>query len=123
MADLSRYEIHTDVKYQSLVPFDVAAFAKQHEPWFNQTLVKVNESVVRLGILEGDFHWHKHEREDEFFFVLEGRLHIDVEGRDSVTLEPHHGFTVPRNVMHRPRAEGRTVVLMVEPVEVVPTGD
>jgi mannose-6-phosphate isomerase-like protein (cupin superfamily) len=79
--------------------------------------------VARLGILEGDFHWHRHEAEDELFVVLEGRLLIDLEGERTVTLEPHQGFVVPRGVVHRTRAPVRTAVLMVEPAGVVPTGD
>ena len=117
------YDIRLDDKFGQLREFDLAAFAAEHEPWFNQTLTTVNESVVRLGVLEGEFHWHRHEREDEFFFVLEGRLEIEIEGREPAVLEPQQGITIPRNVMHRPIAHGRTVVLMVEPGGVVPTGD
>jgi mannose-6-phosphate isomerase-like protein (cupin superfamily) len=78
---------------------------------------------VRLGVIEGDFHWHKHDEQDEFFLVLEGRLLIDVEDRGTVTLDPHQGYTVPRGVMHCTRAPARTVILMVESAGVVPTGD
>ena len=117
------YRFNLDDKYGQLALVDVPAEIAAHEPWFNQTLTTVNDSVVRLGILEGDFHWHKHEAEDEFFLVLEGTLAIDVEGRETVTLGPHQGFTVPRGVRHRPRALERTAVLMVEPATVVPTGD
>jgi mannose-6-phosphate isomerase-like protein (cupin superfamily) len=117
------YRFNLDDKYGQLALVDVPAEIAAHEPWFNQTLTTVNDSVVRLGILEGDFHWHKHEAEDEFFLVLEGTLAIDVEGRETVTLGPHQGFTVPRGVHHRPRALERTAVLMVEPATVVPTGD
>jgi mannose-6-phosphate isomerase-like protein (cupin superfamily) len=87
------------------------------------TLTQVNDAVVRLGVIEGDFHWHKHDDEDEFFYVVEGQLHIDVEDRDTVTLDPQQGYTVPRGVLHRPRAPVRTAILMVEPATVVPTGD
>src|SRR4030081_3154471 len=113
------YDIRLDDKYGSLTLIDLPSEIAAHEPWFNQTLTTVNDAVVRLGIIEGDFHWHKHEQEDEFFLVLEGRLLIDVEGRDTVTLDPHQGYTVPRGVMHRTRApEGRTVIVMVEPAGV-----
>jgi mannose-6-phosphate isomerase-like protein (cupin superfamily) len=120
----SDYDIHLDDKFGQSTFIDVAAEAAAHEPWFNQTLTTVNDSVVRLGVLDGEFHWHKHDVEDEFFLVLEGRLLIDIEGADTVTLDPHQGYTVPRGVVHRTRApEGRTVVLMVEPAGVQPTGD
>ena len=117
------YDIQLDVKYPHGTLIDVGAEAAAHEPWFNQTLTTVNDSVVRLGILEGDFHWHKHEAEDEFFLVLEGRLLIDLEDRDTVTLDPHQGYTVPRGIVHRTRAPRRTSILMVEPAGVQPTGD
>jgi mannose-6-phosphate isomerase-like protein (cupin superfamily) len=118
------YDINLDDKFGQSAFIDVAAYAAEHEPWFNQTLTSVNDSVVRLGVLDGDFHWHKHDVEDEFFLVLEGRLDIDIEGADTVVLRPHQGYTVPRGVVHRTRApEGRTVILMVEPAGVQPTGD
>jgi mannose-6-phosphate isomerase-like protein (cupin superfamily) len=119
----SSYEIHLDDKYGALTLIDLPAEIAAHEPWFNQTLTTVNDAVVRLGILEGDFHWHKHDREDEFFLVLDGRLLIDLRDRETVTLDRHQGYTVPRGVEHRTRAPERTAVLMVESAGVVPTGD
>jgi mannose-6-phosphate isomerase-like protein (cupin superfamily) len=83
----------------------------------------VNDSVIRLGVLDGQFHWHKHEHDDEFFLVLDGKLEIEIEGREPAVLGPRQAITIPRGVMHRPVAHGRTVVLMVEPAGVVPTGD
>jgi mannose-6-phosphate isomerase-like protein (cupin superfamily) len=117
------YDIHLDDKYGQLTVIDVAAEAAAHEPWFNQTLTSVNDAVVRLGVLEGDFHWHKHDGEDEFFLVLEGELVIELEGAETVRLQPHQGYTVPKGVMHKTSAPQRTVILMVEPAGVVPTGD
>jgi mannose-6-phosphate isomerase-like protein (cupin superfamily) len=117
------YDIRLDNKFGFLSLIDVAAEAAAHEPWFNQTLTSVNDSVVRLGVLEGDFHWHKHDDTDEFFLVLDGRLIIDLEGLDSVTLERHQGYTVPRGMVHRTRAPSRTAILMVEAAAVAPTGD
>jgi mannose-6-phosphate isomerase-like protein (cupin superfamily) len=84
--------------------------------------IAVNDSWVRLGVLEGDFHWHKHDDTDEFFLVMEGHLDIELEDR-MVNLKPGQAFTVPKGVMHCPHAPGRTVVLMVEKAGVVPTGD
>ena len=117
------YDIRIDPKFEHLQRIDIGAEAAAHEPWFNQTLTAVNDAVVRLGVIEGDFHWHKHDDEDEFFLVLAGRLIIDVEGRDSITLEPHQAYTVPRGVTHRTRAPERTTILMVEAAGVAPTGD
>ena len=117
------YDIRLDEKFRHLALIDVGAEAAAHEPWFNQTLTRVNDAVVRLGVLEGEFHWHKHELEDEFFLVLEGELVIEVEGAETVRLRPHQGYTVPRGVMHKTSAPTRTVLVMVEPAGVVPTGD
>ena len=117
------YDIHLDDKFGQSAFIDVMAEAAAHEPWFNQTLTQIDDAVVRLGIIEGDFHWHKHDDQDEFFLVLEGRLVIELEGHETVTLEPHQGYTVPRGVMHLTRAPVRTTIVMVEPAGVVPTGD
>jgi mannose-6-phosphate isomerase-like protein (cupin superfamily) len=117
------YDIRLDDKFGQLALIDVAAEAAVHEPWFNQTLTSVNAAVVRLGVLEGEFHWHSHDAEDEFFLVLEGELVIEVEGSGTVRLRPHQGYTVPRRIAHKTSAPTRTVVVMVEAAGVVPTGD
>jgi mannose-6-phosphate isomerase-like protein (cupin superfamily) len=120
------YDINLDEKYGQLTLIDITAEAAEHQPWFNQTLTHSNDAVIRLGVLEGEFHWHKHDHDDEFFLVLEGELVIEFEGGngvENVTLQPHQGFTVPKGVRHKPSATGRTVIVMVEPAGVVPTGD
>jgi mannose-6-phosphate isomerase-like protein (cupin superfamily) len=121
--DPARYDLHLDDKYGHLKLIDIPAEVAAHEPWFNQTLTTVNDAVVRLGILEGEFHWHKHDDQDEFFLVLDGQLLIDVEGSATVTLDRHQGYTVPKGIVHRTRAPRRTVVVMVESAGVRPTGD
>ncbi|HZN89028.1 MAG TPA: cupin domain-containing protein [Thermoleophilaceae bacterium] len=118
-----RYTIHLDDKYGQMALVDVAGEMAANEPWFNQTLTAVNDAVVRLGVIEGDFHWHKHDDTDEFFLVLEGELLLDIEEGETVALQPHQGFTVPRGVVHRTRAPRRTSILMVEREGVAPTGD
>lgn len=100
-----------------------AEAAAVKDEWFNQTLLAVNDSVMRLGVLEGEFHWHSHTGDDELFLVMEGRLLIDVEGHDSLDLGPGQAAVVPRGLRHRPRAPSRTVVLMVETSSIEPTGD
>ena len=92
------------------------------DQWFNQSLTLVNNSVVRLGIVEGEYHWHKHDNDDEFFFVLEGNLLIDLENH-TIELKPNQGVTIPKGVLHRPRAPIKTVMLMVETSSIQPTGD
>ena len=117
------YSTHLNILHEQLEVVDVPALvAACTDRWYNQTLCKVNDSVVRLGIVQGEYHWHKHEHDDEFFYVVEGKFLIDLEDR-TVELLPRHGFVVPRGVRHRPRAPERTVVLMVENGGIVPTGD
>lgn len=118
-----QYSIHSDVKYGPLELIDAGRLSDEcPERWWNQTLCRVNDSVARLGVFEGEFHWHKHDKEDEFFYVIEGRLLVDLEGR-TVELAPRQGVMVPRGVLHRTRAPQRTVVLMIEAATIVPTGD
>ena len=117
------YAIHLDTLFASLQLVDIQALVDGcQDGWYNQTLCRVNDCVVRLGVMQGEFHWHKHDHEDEFFYVIEGRWVIDLEGR-TVELEPRQGFTVPKGVMHRTRAPERTVILMIEGAGVMPTGD
>ena len=117
------YNINLDVKFNHQELIDVPEIVKScQEKWFNQTLTKVNESVVRLGIVEGEFHWHKHDDDDEFFYVVQGQLLIDLEGQ-TIELNPGQGVTISKGVMHRPRAPIKTVMLMVESSGITPTGD
>jgi mannose-6-phosphate isomerase-like protein (cupin superfamily) len=117
------YATHLNVYYGPLEVVDVPALiAACTDRWYNQTLCRVNDSVVRLGVLQGEYHWHKHDDQDEFFYVVEGRFLIDLEGR-TVELAPRQGFVVPKKVVHRTRAPERAVVLMVEGAGIVPTGD
>jgi mannose-6-phosphate isomerase-like protein (cupin superfamily) len=118
-----RYDIELDDKFGKMAVVDVVGEIAEHEPWFNQTLTTVNDSVVRLGVIEGDFHWHKHDDTDEFFLVLEGELLLDFQDRETVALKPHQGYTVPKGIVHRTRAPTRTAILMVEAEGVAPTGD
>ena len=123
MGTPSPYSIKLDTRYAPLELVDVQRLVDAcKESWYNQTLCRVNDCVVRLGVLQGEFHWHKHDKEDEFFYVVEGRFVIDLEGR-TVELRPRQGFTVPKGVMHRTRAPERTVILMIEGAGVKPTGD
>ena len=123
MSEKTDYNIHTDVQFEPLTRIDIPAIVDAcDDTWFNQTLTQVNDCVVRLGIIRGDFHWHHHVEEDEFFYVVDGTLFIDLKDR-TVSLGPKQGFTVPRGVEHRTRAPVGAVILMFEGSGVVPTGD
>jgi mannose-6-phosphate isomerase-like protein (cupin superfamily) len=117
------YATHLDLHYSQLELVDVPALVERvKDRWYNQTLCKVNDSVVRLGVMQGEYHWHKHDEDDEFFVVLEGTFYIDLEDR-VIELKPWQGFTVPKGVVHRTRAPERAVILMVENAGIVPTGN
>ena len=116
------YVTKLDVKFDHLELIDVPKMVSEcTDQWFNQTLTQVNDSVIRLGIVEGEYHWHKHDDDDEFFYVVSGQLLIDLEDR-TIELNPNQGVTISKGVMHRPRAPQRTVMLMVETSAIQPTG-
>ena len=123
MEKLFNYVTKLDIKFDHLERMDIPQMVKEcTDKWFNQTLTQVNDSVVRLGIVEGEYHWHKHDHDDEFFFVLEGQLLIDLEDK-TIELNPNQGVTISKGVMHRPRAPKKTVMLMVETSAIQPTGN
>ena len=123
MSEKTQYNINLDIKFQHGEIIDIpSVLASCTEKWFNQTLTQVNDSVVRIGIVEGEFHWHRHDTDDEFFFVLEGQLLIDLEDR-TIELGPNQGTTITKGIMHRPRAPQKTVMLMVETASIEPRGD
>jgi mannose-6-phosphate isomerase-like protein (cupin superfamily) len=134
------YETRLNILHGPLELIDVHAVPGADDfKWFNQTLCKVNGSVVRMAAIEGEYHWHKHDEDDEFFYVVDGELLIDIRGsadglEDStsggraiesrtVALRPGQGFVVPKTVVHRTRAPRRTIILMVENAGIIPTGN
>lgn len=122
MNDYDKYSIDLEVKFKPLELINIPQIiATSDKKWQNLSLCVVNDSIVRLVVIEGEFHWHKHEKEDEFFFVIEGVLLIDLEER-TVELKQHQGFTVPKGVMHRTRASTRTSMLVIEQSTTQPTG-
>ncbi len=119
----NKYSIDLEVKYKPLEIIDVPQLIEDcTEKWQNLSLCNVNDSVVRLAVIEGEFHWHKHEKEDEFFFVIDGLLLIDLED-NIIELKPKQGFIVPKGIMHRTRAPTRTSLLVIELNTIKPTGD
>ena len=117
------YKTYLNILHGPLEVIDVQKLVDAcTDKWWNQTLCKVNDSVVRLGVVEGEYHWHSHKDLDEFFYVVSGRFLIDLDDR-TVDLAPGQGFVVTKGVPHRTRAPERTVILMVEREDIIPTGD
>jgi mannose-6-phosphate isomerase-like protein (cupin superfamily) len=118
------YVNHMNILYDALKLIDVPKLIEEcADQWYNQTLCKVNESVVRLGILKGEYHWHKHDNEDEFFMTLNGELLLDIEDKDTVTLKQYQGYVVAKGIVHKTRAPEKAVILMIETAGIIPTGD
>ncbi|MFX0090599.1 MAG: cupin domain-containing protein, partial [Candidatus Hodarchaeota archaeon] len=123
MEDKGNYDLNMDIKYGYLTLIDLPKLiAECKSDWFNQSLCYVNDCVVRVGIVKGEFHWHKHDKEDEFFFILDGKLFLDFDN-ETVEVLPKQGYTVPKGIRHRTRAKEKTVMLMIEKKSVQPTGD
>lgn len=116
------YNTRLNILHEPLEVIDVPGLIEAcQDQWYNQTLCKVDEAVVRLGVVEGEYHWHHHDKEDEFFYVVSGRFLIDLEDR-TIDLTPGKAVVIPKGVKHRPRAPQRTVILMVERAGIIPTG-
>ena len=123
-AELSRYAIHYQPLFQTLELMDVQQLIDTvEEPWYNQTLVQVGDVLVRLGVMQGEFHWHKHDEQDEFFYLLQGEFHIELQDHDTVVLRPNQAFCVPAGMLHRPVVPIRSAVIMIEKAGIVATGD
>ena len=123
-ADANRYAIHYEPLFQPLQMMDVQQLIDTvEEPWYNQTLIQVGDVLIRLGVMQGEFHWHKHEGQDEFFYLLQGEFHIELEGRGAVVLRPSQAFSVPAGMLHRPVVPIRSAVIMIEKAGIVATGD
>jgi hypothetical protein len=117
------YATYLNIRFPVLRLIDVPSLVDAcTDRWYNQSLCKVNDSVARLGVMQGEYHWHKHDNDDEFFFVLDGHFIIDLEDQ-SIDLQPQQGYVVPKGVVHRTRAPERAIILMVETAAIIPTGD
>jgi mannose-6-phosphate isomerase-like protein (cupin superfamily) len=124
MTDPTRYAINYQPLAEALQVLDVQHLIDATtDPWYNQTLCQVGDVVVRLGVMQGEYHWHKHDEQDEFFFVLDGLFRIELDGMEPVELRPRQAFTVPKGLLHRPVVPQRSAVLMIERADVVATGD
>lgn len=117
------YNMQMEVKYDYLEKIDVPEIVKNcTDKWFNQSLCNVNSSVFRLGIFQGEYHLHKHDHDDELFFVIEGSIILETEN-GNFELGQYEGVCVPKGVMHRPIARNKAIVLMIENTGIDPIGN
>lgn len=122
-SDLQKYNMQMNIKYGYLEKINVPDIVKScTDKWFNQSLCGVNSSVFRLGIFEGEFHLHKHDNDDELFFVLDGSIVLETEN-GNFELNKYEGICVPKGVMHRPIAKHKAIVLMIENLGINPLGE
>ena len=117
------YKMQMDIKYDYLEKIDVPEIVKNcTDKWFNQSLCLVNSSVFRMGIFEGEYHLHKHDNDDELFFVIDGSIILETE-KGNFELQQYEGVCVPKGIMHRPIAKNKAVVLMIENAGIDPIGN
>ena len=93
------------------------------ELWSPRVLARVNDQYVKVAKVKGTLTWHTHANEDELFYVLQGRLRLELEGDRAVELNPGEFYVVPKGVRHNPVAEEECLVLLVETVTTEHTGD
>jgi mannose-6-phosphate isomerase-like protein (cupin superfamily) len=97
-------------------------FSTLHERWSPRLAGEINDHAVKLVKIQGEFIWHHHEKEDELFFVVKGRMRIRFRDRD-VPLEANELLIVPRGVEHMPVAEEEAWILLFEPKSTLNTGN
>ena len=97
-------------------------FARFTDQWSPKIVGEINDAYVKLVKLQGEFVWHRHEREDELFLVVTGRLVLKLRDRD-LTLGPGEFAIIPHGVEHLPVADEETHVLLLEPKTTLNTGN
>jgi mannose-6-phosphate isomerase-like protein (cupin superfamily) len=101
-------------KKGQLEVFNLHKLIQDQEDYTNFIVSEVNDHVLRLAVIDGEFHWHKHDDCDELFYVIEGELFIDLENNETISLKPGELFTIPANIRHRTRSKQRTVNICIE---------
>lgn len=93
------------------------------EPWSPIDIARVNDQVVRMSLLEGEYHWHKHTNEDELFYVHRGSIIIQLKGQPDVALHEGEMAVIPKGVEHCPKTVEPSYVLVFEPYALQSRGD
>jgi mannose-6-phosphate isomerase-like protein (cupin superfamily) len=93
------------------------------ELWSPIDVALVNDQVVRMALCLGEYHWHRHENEDELFYVYRGRLVIEMKEHPDITLHTGELAVIPKDVEHRPVSDEPTYVMLFEPHALKSRGD
>ena len=93
------------------------------DAWCPVDIAIVNDQVVRMALIEGEYHWHKHTNEDELFYVLQGEIVIQVRDEPDVVLHDGEMAVIPKGIEHRPTSAGPSYILMFEPRALKSRGD
>ena len=99
-----------------------ASFDQVTEHWSPKVIGRVNDQYIKIAKVLGEFVWHKHDDEDELFYIVKGRLRIEYEAHTAL-LEAGQFTIVPKAVMHRPVAPEECWLVLIEPVATKHTGD
>ena len=93
------------------------------KPWFPVDVAKLNDQIIRIALFKGEYHWYKHENEDELIFVYNGSIVIQFRDRDDIKLRAGELTVIPKNIEHCPKSLEDSYVLMFEPAALKSTGD
>lgn len=93
------------------------------KPWSPIEVVRVNDQVVRMALVEGEFHWHKHTHEDELFYAYKGSITIQLKDQPDITLHEGEMVVIPKGVEHCPKSDAPAYNLLFEPAILQTRGD
>jgi quercetin dioxygenase-like cupin family protein len=86
-------------------------------------VVRVNDQVMRMSYVDGEFHWHKHTDQDELFYILKGKLVIQLKDQPDITISEGQMAMIPKGVAHCPKSIEPSYVLLFEPFVLKTRGD
>jgi mannose-6-phosphate isomerase-like protein (cupin superfamily) len=92
-------------------------------PWSPIDITRTNDQVVRMALLEGEFHWHKHTNEDELFYVFKGKIIIQLKNQPNISLREGEMVVIPKGTEHCPKSSEPSYVLLFEPFVLKTKGD
>lgn len=91
--------------------------------WSPIDIIRTNDQVVRMALVDGEFHWHKHTNEDELFYVFKGKIIIQLKDQPDINLRKGEMVVIPRGIEHCPKSTEPSYVILFEPFVLKTTGD